>query len=85
MKVSFFHARYFDTNGNLQRSGATYAYRELEPGKIEYAAAFCHPKDNFNKRLGRVKAEGRLKSDRFRLVFHGDRTEFLQAIKAYTV
>ena len=60
-KVSFIHRRPV-INGIVQNSGGyTVAYRETDKG-VEYAVAYCNPKDNFSKLTGRVKAEGRMKS-----------------------
>lgn len=83
MTVKFFHVRDFDFDGKILPGGATYAFRELEPGKIEYAVAYCNRKDNFNKRIGRIKSEGRLKSERYRKIFEGDKNTFIQAIERY--
>ena len=58
--VKFHHIR-----GYGPRGGLTIAYYQPVPGKIYYAEAHCHPKDNYNKKLGRMKAEGRLNSPRF--------------------
>jgi hypothetical protein len=51
---------------------ATVAYKVLnkqtvegsEHFVVEYAAAFCSPKDQFNKRLGRAIATGRLRKSK---------------------
>lgn len=71
------------------RGGATVCFipasaEEQQP--IVYAVANCHPNDNYNKRLGRVKSQGRLKSDH---VDHGrqvtqmfDTKDFIQTIDA---
>lgn len=40
--------------------GATVAYQEVKPGLIEYSVARCSDRDNFNKKLGRDIATGRL-------------------------
>lgn len=65
-KVSFIHRRRI-SNGIIQNNGGqTIAFRELNNGKIEYASALCNPKDNFSRAMGRVKAEGRLNSTRYR-------------------
>lgn len=49
------------------KGGATFAYMQHEDGSWSYAAAYCHPGDNFCRRTGRVKAAGRLNSARFSL------------------
>lgn len=41
------------------RGGFTVAYRELENG-VEYSVATCSNRDNYNKKLGRAIAQGRL-------------------------
>ena len=65
--VKFIHCRPITVvTGAIKNSGGcTVAFREVSDG-IEYATAWCSPKDNFNKALGRIKAEGRLKSDQYR-------------------
>lgn len=46
--------------------GVTVAFEKIhESGIYKYAMAFCHPHDNFNKKLGRAKAIGRMKSKHF--------------------
>lgn len=64
--VKFIHLRAMDLTNNtiLPNGGATLAYttdtdRDGNP-VTKVAAAFCHYKDNFNKKLGRIKAYGRL-------------------------
>ena len=75
----FFHHFSLDVPGIPVRFGqnpvqgrATAAYtldenREADVRRIEFALAFCSPTDNFNKKLGRNKSSGRLKSNRFKL------------------
>ena len=59
----FLHIRKYNDNLQIQgRGGVTVAYDDLTNGCWMIAIARCHEKDNFNKRLGRVKAEGRLMS-----------------------
>lgn len=62
-KIGFIHVRNTDNEGKIMgRGGKTFAY-EVKDGKvIKVAAASCHDKDNFCKKTGRIKAEGRLKS-----------------------
>jgi hypothetical protein len=57
----FIHIR---TNRNNVKGGKTVAYEEAD-GVVVYAVAKCHERDNFCRRTGRVKAEGRLKSARY--------------------
>lgn len=62
--IRFLHYRQINADGNVDsRTGATVAYTPPAEGKpAAWAASFCHPKDNYNKHMGRVKAAGRLKS-----------------------
>lgn len=60
-KVNFIHRRVLINGKPHNKGGFTVAFREVEDG-VEYAYAYCSPKDNFNKALGRIKAEGRLHS-----------------------
>jgi hypothetical protein len=88
--VRFLHYRAYDENlrsktnplGVDSRTGATIAYTEPSEGKpIAYAASFCHPRDNYNKHLGRTKAMGRLKSNEYlELTTVSDKREFLSLI-----
>lgn len=62
----FLHYRSFNEDGSVNsRSGATIAYVSNVDGTVTWAGAFCHPKDNYNKRMGRVKASGHLKSPKY--------------------
>lgn len=57
----FVHLR---TKGN--RGGVTIAYSVDEEAKVVYyALARCNPSDNFCRRIGRVKAAGRLLSPKW--------------------
>lgn len=59
----FLHIRNVSPEDKISsKGGLTIAYY-LENNNIRYAEAHCHPKDTFCKRLGRVKAAGRLKSN----------------------
>jgi hypothetical protein len=60
-KVNFIHRRILINGKPHNKGGFTVAFREVTDG-VEYAYAFCSPKDNFNKALGRTKASGRLES-----------------------
>ena len=44
------------------RGGITVAYEPAEQGGFKYALAICHEHDNYNKKTGRAKSAGRLKS-----------------------
>lgn len=64
--IKFIHLRAMDLSNDtiLPNGGATLAYttdtdREGKP-VVRIAVSFCSPKDNFNKKLGRIKAYGRL-------------------------
>ena len=60
--IKFIHLRNVDLDNNiLPYGGVTLAY-EVSKEVITYSAAKCNVKDNFCKRIGRAKAEGRLKS-----------------------
>jgi hypothetical protein len=51
------------SDGVEVKGGLTIAYEEDEDHKVvTFAIARCHERDNFCRRTGRVKAEGRLKS-----------------------
>ena len=68
-KVHYIHVRNRNHDGTIDnRGGTTVAFREVPEVGIEYAYAFCSPKDNFSRYLGRVKAEGRLNSTKRRHV-----------------
>ncbi|HEY9815114.1 MAG TPA: hypothetical protein V6D20_04810 [Candidatus Obscuribacterales bacterium] len=55
-----------ERNGQVApNGGATVAIELLDKFHVRYAVAKCHPKDNFIKRVGRDKASGRLKSEKF--------------------
>lgn len=64
-KVRYIHLRDYTSSEETPdaRGGATIAYRTA--GDVtHYAISECHPKDNFNKAIGRIKAEGKLSSSR---------------------
>ncbi len=46
--------------GPATHGGMTVAYQEVKPGLIEYSIARCSTRDNFNKKLGRDIATGRM-------------------------
>jgi hypothetical protein len=78
--IRFLHYRNIDSQGNVDsRSGATVAYIPPTEGKpIVWAGSFCHPNDNYNKHMGRIKAAGRLKSSAYlEVTDHTDNKEFL--------
>ncbi|WEU67356.1 hypothetical protein [Xanthomonas phage JGB6] len=61
-QVKFLHLRLFHEGQVLSRGGRTIAYVENTDGTLTFATAACHPRDNYSKRLGRIKAQGLLKS-----------------------
>jgi hypothetical protein len=87
MKTKFIHLRDRDANGRaLGTGGGTVAYQVDDSGfVVRSAASLCHPKDNFSRYLGRVKAEGRLHSKNY-CVNYMDVTlhekEFVQELRA---
>ena len=77
--VKFIHLRRRNIeDGSISNSGGvTVAFREVG-ANIEYAIARCSPYDNFSKKLGRIKAEGRLESDKYRKSVHTDFNDFIK-------
>lgn len=63
-KIQFIHRRPINLIHSMytpaSHGGFTVAYQEVEPGLIEYSIAQCSNRDNFNKKLGRDIAHGRL-------------------------
>lgn len=78
-KIKFAHFRTYDMQYNIGNlGGITVAYQKIEEGKFRVAYAHCHPKDNFCKATGRIKAAGRLKSnDQSQVVEYSSEKEFL--------
>lgn len=69
MNIKYKHFRYI-TNGPTftTKGGTTVAFFDEtpengngQPHVFRYAVAKCHVKDNFNRRIGRLIASGRLK------------------------
>lgn len=66
-RTKFLHYRAFDQKevnalnprGICARQGATVAYRDAKDG-TEFATVYCHPRDNYNKQQGRLKASAHL-------------------------
>ena len=86
-KVMFKHVRYKNPDGTISNMGGmTLAYTFLQGGYVKFAVAVCHPKDNFEKRIGRVKSAGRLRSTKHSLVgrfeSRDDLDEFLRSYTA---
>ena len=79
-KVYFMHFRNYDAKNRISNfGGSTVAYREV-PGGVEYDEAWCSKTDNFNKAVGRAKAQGRLNSPRYLEYFSGTFDEFRKEI-----
>jgi hypothetical protein len=85
-KTKFIHLR--DTqDGKVQgKGGITVAFETDDAGYVlRSAAAICHPRDNFNRFLGRTKAAGRLKSERWSVNYMENEKhekEFIQELRA---
>jgi RecA-family ATPase len=81
MTVFYAHLREMNNDGTIAgNGGVTVAYEvhQLDGfSKVLYAMAKCHAKDRYNKHLGRVKAEGRMKSPSYSQTFEGTKREFL--------
>ena len=95
MSTKFLHYRATDESavtamnphGVLSRTGATVAYQqEADDKPIQYAVAYCHPFDNFSKKMGRIKSGNRLKSPNYREDTDvADRNMFREAMDAEMV
>ena len=72
MKTKFLHIRNQSKEGTtLSHGGLTIAYLlDDKYNVIGFAPARCHINDNYNKKVGRIKSEGRLKSDKFFVQVH---------------
>lgn len=81
-ETKFLHYRLFGDNGIAARGGITVAYCEIAPGKLRVAQARCHTLDNFVKRQGRIKASGRLQSEKLSRTFEGTDRELMDQIDA---
>lgn len=83
-KIQFIHRRPIQ-NGLIANSGGfTVAYMEDGPNGIHAAFAQCSRRDNFNKRLGRTVAAGRLEQGVSQF-WEMDATEFREAMFATPV
>lgn len=80
--IKFHHRRLLDPVYNTisGKGGATIAY-EVMGNNIQYAVARCHTNDNFNKAQGRIKAAGRMNSNRYLHTYQGDRQSFLRMLE----
>lgn len=66
MSVKFIHYR---SKKHPEKGGATVAYEDHldtsgDDGSVKHAMSTCSNSDNFNKRIGRSVAEGRLKKNK---------------------
>ena len=72
-KVKFIHLREHEFSEkynrpvNAVKGGVTVAFISDESG-VKFAVSICHEKDNYCKRTGRVKSEGRLKSKKVHVI-----------------
>ena len=87
MKTKFIHKRFQTTIPGLEqqeisgKGGVTIAYVPNEDtNEVLYAIARCHPRDNFNKQQGRIKAEGKMKSLKHLIFFKGNEKDFKEMI-----
>lgn len=71
-EVKFIHLRRVEVgNGGLRvscRGGLTVAFTPEPTGGFRIATAQCHERDNFNRKIGRIKAQGRLLSKQSRVI-----------------
>lgn len=80
MKTKYLHLRRKIDDRIQSTGGMTIAYIIDDDFKvIGFAPARCHKNDTYNKQQGRVKAEGRLKSDNYFVQVHlQDEAQFIQ-------
>lgn len=85
-EVKFIHLRAIEVGtGGLRvscRGGLTVAFTPEPEGGYRIATAQCHAKDNFNRKVGRIKAAGRLNSDRQSKVIKADEKDLVVQIDA---
>lgn len=62
--MDFLHFRVVNDSGIAARGGVTVCFEENADGDIEFGLAVCSIRDNYDKRMGRVKAEARLRMNR---------------------
>jgi hypothetical protein len=60
MSVKYIHLRRWKNGEPLPHGGATIAYYIDETDTAHYSIAECSDKDNFNRKIGRNVADGRL-------------------------
>ena len=80
MKLHYAHKRYIDPEfGTVSaKGGMTACWTQAVDNQILYATARCHKKDQFSKQQGRVKAAGRLNSEKYATLFSGTADQFKQ-------
>jgi hypothetical protein len=61
------HIRTKDKNGNINsKGGITFSGIVDDQNKvIRFATAYCHSKDNYNRKTGKVKATSRMQSETY--------------------
>jgi len=62
MTVSFMHYRKYDRQGQIESKGGLTLAIERHGNQLIVAMAECGRHDNFNRKLGRTIAEGRLRA-----------------------
>lgn len=77
-QVKFLHYRVVENGAVEGKGGATVAYIEGENG-VSYGEAQCSFRDNYNRKLGRDIALGRLFSDKSD-TFAGNGKEFQESM-----
>lgn len=88
MSIQYFHNREVLPSGQFApRGGYTIAVEFLfhqikQDGDclLNIGAAYCHPEDNYNKRLGRVIASGRMKGAKGVIKFHENNADVSVAL-----
>lgn len=85
-EVMFKHARGKNPDGTISNMGGiTLAYTFFQGGYVKFAVAVCHPNDNFEKRIGRVKSAGRLRSAKHSLIGKFEsRDDFNEFLRSFT-
>lgn len=82
--VKFLHFRYMEKNIEgiiASNGGITVAYYPRTDGKVVWAEARCHYRDNYCKSTGRAKSFGRLKSPSHIQEYIGTVAEFVSMVK----
>lgn len=85
--IKFLHFRCYDSvslfvQERSSRGGCTVAYTVNDDDtSVHYAKSVCHVSDNYNKKLGRIKATGKLLSEKLSQQFKGTEKEFIRHIE----